>query len=113
MSFYDNLIKLAYEPEDVYIKKLKEVYGPKIKLGEDTQKAMHRINLSFHVEKAFPELNFFEVNMKTKLILDDDSIDTLKRLREIEEYCKKNPEIPHSQVFNRIMSNKKLKLVKK
>jgi hypothetical protein len=83
-----------------------------VKLGKVFQKCLHKVDLAYSVEKAYPELNFYEVNMKVKLIVDDNSMDTLKRLREIREYHARHPEIPYSDVFKRIMTRKPLKLVK-
>ena len=46
------------------------------------------------------------------LKLDENSLDTLKRLQEIEDYHKTHPEIPYSDIFKRIMKRQKLRLIK-
>lgn len=81
-------------------------------LGKNFQKELDKIDLAYEIERAYPELNFFEVNMKTKLLISEDSRDTLRRIKEAREYHKKHPEIPWSQIFRRFMTYEKPKLVK-
>lgn len=43
MSFYDDLVRLSQEPEDIWVKNMMEAFGPRIKsnsTGHETKETM-------------------------------------------------------------------------
>lgn len=67
MTFYNNLIKLAFEPEHIWIERLEMAY--KIKLGKSTLMDIEKIQLAYQIECDNPHMNIYDVNREVQRLL--------------------------------------------
>lgn len=56
--FIDSITRLAYEPQELWIARLKQAFGQ----PEGINRAIQINNLAYELEKQNPDLDFFEVN---------------------------------------------------